>query len=92
MAARGRPQMMEDVPPPRKYTRVFKDVDGGGETWYYNLDKFPNGPYKVVIHESPNNESWEQINAKQRKTHRKYLNPANNKYVGYGRAKQLGLI
>ena len=92
MEKRGRPTI-EDTPPPRKYTRVFKNADGGaGDTWYYDLDKFANGPYKVVIHEPPNSESWEQINAKQRKTNRKYFNPVNDKYVGYGRAKQLGLI
>ena len=92
MERRGRPTVAEELPPPSKYTRVFKDADGGGSTWYYNLDKAPNGPYKVEIHYPANHESWEEINAKQRITHRKYFNPANDKYVGYGRAKQLGLI
>ena len=37
-------------------------------------------------------ESWEEKNAKLPKTKRKYFNPANNKWIGYGRAKQLGVI
>ncbi len=38
------------------------------------------------------NETWEEKNAKLPKTKRKYFNPANNKWIGYGRAKQLGVI
>jgi len=37
-------------------------------------------------------ETWEEKNARQPKTKRKYFNPANNKWIGYGRAKQLGVI
>ena len=48
MATRGRPPI-DDAPPPRKYTRVFKDYDGSVSTWYYDLDKFANGPIKVEI-------------------------------------------
>ena len=45
---RGRPPI-EDTPPPRKYTRKYKDEDGSVSTWHYDLDYFPNGPFKVEI-------------------------------------------
>ena len=43
---RGRPSL-EEIPPPRQFTRQYTDVDGSVETWHYNLDKFPNGAFKV---------------------------------------------
>ena len=39
---RGRPKNNEEVR--RKYTMEFDD-----SIWYYDLDKFPNGPYLVEI-------------------------------------------
>ena len=88
---RGRPPL-EDIPPPRQFTRQYTNEDGSMETWHYNLDKFPNGPFKVDITAPVIKETWEEKNARQPKTKRKYFNPANNKWVGYGRAKQLGVI
>jgi len=90
--SRGRPKLIEEVPPPRQYTRVFDNGDGATETWHYNLDKFANGPFKVDVKYSTNHLTFEEQNALLSKTQRKYYNPANDKYVGYGRAKQLGLI
>jgi hypothetical protein len=89
--SRGRPPI-NDTPPPRKYTRVFSNLDGGSETWHYDLDKFSNGPIKVEITYLTKYESFEDKNAKLPPTKRKYFNPTTEKYVGYGRAKQLGLI
>jgi hypothetical protein len=37
-------------------------------------------------------ESFEEKNARLPKTQRKYFNPENQKWIGYGRAKQLKLI
>jgi len=91
MAGRGRPSL-EDTPPPRKYTRTFTDDDGSTSTWHYDLDYFPNGPFKVEVTPPVVKETWEEKNARQPKTLRKYFNPTNNKWVGYGRAKQLKLI
>jgi len=88
---RGRPKI-DDAPPPRQYTRVFEHGGGETETWHYNLDKFPNGPFKVEMKYSTSHMSFEEQNALLPKTQRKYYNPENDKYVGYGRAKQLGLI
>jgi len=91
MASRGRPKT-DDSPPPRKYTRVFTNNDGSTETWHYDLDKFANGPIKVEMTSPVIKETWEEQNARKSKTQRKYFNPANNKWIGYGRAKQLGVI
>ena len=88
---RGRPPI-DDTPPPRQFTRQYINEDGSVETWHYNLDKFANGPFKVEMTAPVIKETWEEQNAKKSKTQRKYLNPANNKWIGYGRAKQLGVI
>jgi len=88
---RGRPTI-EDTPPPRKYTREFTDSEGNVEIWHYDLDYFPRGPFKVEVQEAPCKLTWEEKNARLSKTQRKYFNPANNKWIGYGRAKQLKVI
>ena len=88
---RGRPPI-DDAPPPRQFTRQYINEDGSVETWHYNLDKFANGPFKVETTAPVIKETWEEQNAKKSKTQRKYFNPANNKWIGYGRAKQLGVI
>ena len=90
--SRGRPKLAEEVPPPRQYTRMFDNGDGSTETWHYNLDKFSNGPFKVDIKYSTNHLTFEEINEALPITKRRYYNPANQKYIGYGRAKQLGLL
>lgn len=89
--SRGRPPI-EDTPPPRQYTREFTDSDGSVSVWHYDLDYFPRGPYKVEVQEAPCTLTWEEKNARLSKTQRKYFNPANNKWIGYGRAKQLKVI
>ena len=89
--SRGRPKI-EDTPPPRQFTREFTGEDGSVETWHYDLDYFANGPFKVEVTSPTVKETWEEKNAKLPKTQRKYFNPANSKWIGYGRAKQLGVI
>jgi hypothetical protein len=91
MAQRGRPKV-EELPPKSVFNKVYTNDDGSKETWHYDLNKFPNGPLKVEISYPTKYESFEDKNAKLPPTKRKYLNPSTNKYVGYGRAKQLGLI
>ena len=85
--SRGRPPL-EDTPPPRKFTREFKDTDGSISIWHYDLDYFPRGPYKVEVKEAPDTETWEEKNAKLPKTQRKYFNPANNKWMWIVTGKQ----
>jgi hypothetical protein len=90
--SRGRPKLAEEIPPPRQFTKVYENSDGTTETWHYNLDKAPNGPFKVDIKHSTSHLTFEEQNALLSKTQRKYFNPANNKWIGYGRAKQLKVI
>ena len=69
---RGRPAI-DDTPPPRKYIREYKGEDGSVEKWHYDLDYFANGPFKVEIMEKEIEETWEEKNARQPKTQRKYF-------------------
>ena len=89
--SRGRPSLEEPVRR-TKYTQEFIDTDGSVVTWYYDVDKFANGPWKVDVVETVIQESFEEKNARLPKTQRKYFNPENQKWIGYGRAKQLGII
>lgn len=86
-----------------KFTREFKNTDGTTSTWFYDYDKFPNGPYRVVIgygKDEDYNKSFDDTdepkdtsqNTSIPLTKRMWTNPANNKLVGYTRAKNLGLI
>jgi len=90
MENRGRPKL--DVkPPPKKYTQRFKDWEGKWVVWKWDKTKFANGPISVEV-EYPKEKLNKVLDQDLPKTQRKYLNPKNNKYVGYQRAKQLGLI
>ncbi len=75
----------------RQFTKTFIDDDGTTHVWKYDLDKFSRGPIETTV-----NYSKESLSSsgkqKNNKIDQKYLNPANGKYVGYGRAKSLGLI
>ena len=85
--SRGRPPL-EEPKPLRKFIKEFKDYEGNTYYWHYDFDKFPNGPYKVEVDEIKVEIKNEDLPL----TQRKFLNPANGKMVGYGRAKQLKLI
>jgi hypothetical protein len=99
---RGRPtidkdQQQKDQFKSNIYTRDFKNDDGTTDRWFYNLNKYPNGTYKTefdIYNKEPMPENIKVITAQKGlpKTKRKYLNPKNNKLVGYTRAKELGLI
>ena len=94
---RGRPK--ENVTPKTgKYKYVFTDDDGVITTWYYDTDKTTSGPVKVECTYPKDydfrtlDEKLRDENKKLPKTKRKYLNPANDKLVGYARARALGII
>jgi len=91
MSQRGRPKI-EEREPQRIFSKTYVDDDGVKEIWYYNLDKFLNGPVKVDIIYPAKYKSFVEINEELPPTKRKYFNPETEDYVGYGRAKQLGLI
>ena len=57
--SRGRPPI-EDPKPRTKYTQEFTDTDGSVVTWYYDVDKFANGPWKVDVVETVIQESFEE--------------------------------
>jgi hypothetical protein len=73
------------------YIYRFVEDDGSIITWKFDHSQFIRGPIEVNI-EYPKNYIEEETNLKSKKTEQTYLNPANGKYVGYGRAKSLGLI
>jgi len=89
---RGRPSSPIIVEPSKKFTHVVKYDDGIVVTWTYNYNKFTNGPVQVDITYPKDYKDLEEIQENLPKTQRTYLNPKNGKTVGYGRAKQLGLI
>lgn len=79
----------------KQFTREFSDRDGIKIIWHYNVDKYGMNPYKTEIHYPEEDNKYEESeidNDDIPKTKRKYFNPTNNKYVGYTRAKMLGLI
>ena len=87
-----------------KYSREFKNADGATRTWSYDTERFANGPYRVEIgyaKDTDYNKTFEEEFDEDRDTSndtsipitkRRWTNPANNKLVGYTRAKNLGLI
>jgi hypothetical protein len=95
---RGRPKI-NDKPLEGKYKRVFPtDEDGTIMTWYYDTDRTISGPVKVDI-SYPKGYDFRTLEERLRdenkelpKTKRRYLNPANDKLVGYARARALGII
>ena len=95
---RGRPKE-NSKPLEGKYKRVFPaDESGVIMTWHYDTDRTTNGPVKVDISYPKGydfrtfEEKLRDENKKVPLTKRKYLNPANDKLVGYARARALGII
>ncbi len=93
MTQRGRPKLPDDTPK-RKFIRTYKDTLGVVAHWKYDLDKSPNGPISVEF-EYPK-EYFPEIplvlNEDEPLTKRLFWNDDTEKYVGYQRAKQLGII
>ena len=85
--SRGRPPIEEPVRR-TKYTQEFTDSEGNVSIWYYDFDKYTSGLYKVEVDEVEVEIKNEDLPL----TQRRFLNPANGKMVGYGRAKQLKVI
>ena len=94
---RGRPKE-NNKPLEGKYKRVYHSEDGTKMTWYYDTSRTTNGPVKVDISYPKGydfrtfEEKLRDENKKVPLTKRKYLNPANDKLVGYARARALGII
>ena len=94
---RGRPKE-NNTPRTGKFTDEFTSEDGVINTWYYDTDRTTRGPVKVTQSYPKDydhrtiDEKLRDENKKLPKTKRKYLNPENDKLVGYARARALGLI
>jgi hypothetical protein len=75
-----------------KFIREYKNEDGSTETWYYDSTISQNGPSRVEIKHSKKYKSFEEEQAELPLTKRQFFNEANGKYVGYTRAKALGIL
>jgi len=95
MAKRGR-RKEEVVEHPTKYVDIYDEVDGTKTKWTWDKKKSPYAPLSVeVIYP----KDWDYGEDDEEiypidvpKTKRKYWNPGTEKYVGYTRARALGLI
>ena len=75
----------------KQFVKTFEDDDGTIHIWKYDLDVFNRGPIETTVNYSKEFLSGEG-EQKTNKTEQKYLNPNNGKYVGYSRAKTLGIV
>ena len=94
MAKRGR-RKEEVVEHPTKYVDIYDEVDGTKTKWTWDKIKSPNAPLsvEVIYPKGFECEEVEEIdNQDIPKTKRKYWNPDTDKFVGYTRARNLGLI
>lgn len=89
---RGRPKSIPIEEKPTKYTREYKNEDGSVDIWYFDNDIYQNGPISVKVGYAKNSKSFEEEQEELPLTKRKFFNEANGKYVGYTRAKALGIL
>jgi hypothetical protein len=75
-----------------KFNREYKNEDGSTEIWYYDSTISQNGPFQVEIKNAKKYKSFEEEQEELPITKRKFFNKANGKYVGYTRAKVLGIL
>jgi len=79
-----------------KFVREYKNADGTIDKWYYDTNISKSNPFKVEIIYPSNfispEEQFKEASKNIPITQQKFLNPNNGKYVGYTRAKNLGLI
>lgn len=96
---RGRPKTIGlEEAKPTKFERIYDNKDGTGQIWKYNLEVSPNGPISVeetgkrINTTGKIEETQEKLNESLPATRQKYWSEQTGKWVGYGRAKQLGII
>ena len=79
MANRGRPSVAEMNPVAKTvFTREFVDADGIVTVWHYDLNKRPQGPYKVTVEHDPTDVPAPPTQKKKRKK-RKPMTAAQKK-------------
>jgi len=92
MSKLGRPKENKSEDNPRQFVREHLSVDGKRNIWTYDLDKQPYGPVSVEIIYPPGYKCDAEIEDELPITKRTFWNPDTETFVGYGRAKQLGLV
>jgi hypothetical protein len=92
MNKRGRPALLPIEEKPTKYTREYNSDDGSTEIWHFNSEITQNGPVSVEIKYAKKYKSFEEEQAELPLTKRQFFNETNGKYVGYARAKTLGIL
>ena len=92
MNKHGRPTSTPMVEKPIKYTREYTSEDGSSEIWYFNNEITQKGPVSVEMKHTKKYKSFDEEQAELPLTKRQFFNEANGKYVGYTRAKALGII
>lgn len=81
-----------------KYSIIYNNDDGSIEEWIYDSDITKNGPIETIItypkgkKQLTYDEKLELSNKKMPQSQKQYWNPASDRLVSYGRAKQLKLI
>lgn len=75
-----------------EFRKVYTEEKTGIiHTWYFKKGQLNKGPFRVEIEYPEDFKSEEEVNENLPITQQRFLNPANNKMVGYGRAVQLGI-
>jgi len=92
MSKRGRPVSTLIENKLLKYTREYESEDGSTEVWYFDRSITRNGPVSVEIKHFKQYISFEEEQAGLPLTKRQFFNEINHKYVGYARAKALGIL
>lgn len=92
MSKIGRPKEGKPEDNPRQFTREYISEDGKKRIWTYNLDKHPYGPASVEIIYPSGYKCDADIEENLPISKRTFFNPETETFVGYSRAKQLGLV
>jgi hypothetical protein len=92
MNKRGRPAFTPIEEKSSKYTREYISEDGSAEIWRFDTNVTRNGPVSVEMKHAKKYKSFDEEQAELPLTKRQFFNEANGKYVGYARAKALGII
>jgi hypothetical protein len=92
MSKIGRPKEGKFEDNPKQFTREYNKEDGRISIWTYNLDKSLNGPISVEIKYPSGYKCDADIEENLPISKRTFFNPETETFVGYSRAKQLGLI
>ena len=92
MSKLGRPKEVKPEDRPRKFIDERISEDGRKSIWTYDLDKHPYGPISVEIIYPSGYKCDADIEENLPISKRTFWNPETETFVGYSRAKQLGLV